>query len=206
MEPRFRQFLLDTLNWIDGSNVSLRELRDHLQDTLQAELDMPAPAGPSRPAGPTTRAHEITIAFGPLADSPATTENLRVYDVTKVADPSTRQHAFHNGKHYAMMEATCHHADLYTALLQPLAKDLKLFPSLQIYVACDHGRHRSAACAGLLHQLFLYLDIQHKFEDSWAHSSHPHDSQDCEACTGDIAPQLLKDLRHRWESANKKRR
>ena len=206
MEPRFRTFLIDTLNWVDGSNVSIRELRAHLQSTLNHELEYASPIQDTATRSTHTRTPDLKISFGPLSRAPESSSTVRVYDVSRVWDPSTRQHAFHNGKHYAMLEASCRHAHLYTDLLQPLAKDMQENPSVEIYIACEHGRHRSASCAWLVHLLFENLLIPHSFPDSWTHSSHPHDAEPCEACCGELSDALLSDLKCRWNAAHRKRR
>lgn len=209
VEPRFRSFLLDMLNWLDESPATVPEIRSHLQETLNAELQLHTPKKRTRAevTAPPIIAGDIKISFGPL-DSPP--PESRIYNVTRIGDTSTRQYASHNGKHWSMLEVAGRHPDLFMDLLKPLAADLEAATTsespLHVYVACDHGRHRSASCAWILHHLLKATGIPHDFDDSWEHSTHPHDRSDCQDCTGEIRSKLLDDVITRWTAAKKRRR
>ena len=223
VEPRFRSFLVTMISWIDDMSPSMADIRDHLQDTLTSELAHPKKRIPEitdssfkdsrQPERPHKRPREtslkygpIQLSYGPLGMPP---EGAYVYDVTRIACKSTRPLAVHNGKHPGMLEVTAHHPDLYNTLLRPFAVDLAAHrgseKTFHAYIACDHGRHRSVACAWLLHYLMKDDDIPHDFLETWDHSSHPHDAAPCSECTAEISSRVRTDLQHRWKSAKHSR-
>ena len=221
VEPRFRSFLVTMISRMDDSPPSMAEIRDHLQDTLTGELahtnkrihdttdsssrDTRQPeALHKRPRVTNLKYGPIQLSFGPLGLPP---EGAYVYDVTSIACKSTRPLAVHNGKHPGILEATAHNPDLYSTLLQPFAIDLAGHrgseQAFHVYIACDHGRHRSVACAWLLHYLMMDDDIPHDFLETWDHSTHPHDSAPCPECSAEISSRVRTDLQHRWKSAKR---
>ena len=212
VESRFRKFLVEVLSWLDDGPVPQSQLRKYFDETLQHELcvETAAPAVKrQRTEGPMPEPWQenpiITISFGPLITAPTPTTTQKVYDCTQVLDSNTKHLAKHSGLHPQILRSAIKHHALYQDMLVPFWQDYqkartKSQKELHIHMACDHGRHRSVACAALLHIILQEEGIPHEFLVDWSHSAHDHDTKECTKCTGLLEPTAIDDLLYRWNS------
>ena len=142
----------------------------------------------------------VHIRYGPLEQAPPETNRTTVISCLNIFSRHSRMHAAHNGLHPQLLSTAIQCSKLSPELLEPAHHAITNSPSMEItiYCGCNHGRHRSVACAQILHILLDHESIARTMQTDFDHTNHEHDHQHCPMCTGHPTDQDLSALHKKW--------